>query len=120
MNNSRLVYSTETGRICPLCNKPISKCICKNKKSKSHIDNKIDGTIRIKREVKGRKGKTVTTIAGLAHNENKLKELAKQLKSRCGAGGAVKNGIIIIQGDHREKLQSELEKEGYKTKLAGG
>ena len=70
MGNVRLVYSTESGQICPPCGKPISDCICKKKKIKSEVGNKDDWVIRIQREVKGRKGKTVTTISGFRFNEN--------------------------------------------------
>ncbi len=120
MDDSRLVYSTETGSICPLCQKPVSECACKKKKSRSQTNIKIDGTIRIQREVKGRKGKTVTTVSGFQLDDNELKLLAAQLKRKCGTGGSVKDGIIIIQGDHRDALLSELKKQGYTAKLAGG
>jgi translation initiation factor 1 len=120
MDNSRLVYSTETGKICPSCRKPVSQCSCKKKNLKPQINIKYDGIIRIQREVKGRKGKTVTTISGFQIKTDELKNLASQLKRRCGTGGSVKDGIIIIQGDHREVLLSELKKQGYTAKLAGG
>ena len=120
MDNSRLIYSTETGSICPLCQKPVSECACKKKKSRSQTNIKIDGTIRILREVKGRKGKTVTTISAFQLADDELKSLAAQLKRKCGTGGSVKDGIIFIQGDHRDALLSELKKQGYTAKLAGG
>ena len=115
MDNSRLVYSTETGKICPTCQKPLSKCTCK-KKSKSQPNIKIDGIIRVQREVKGRKGKTVTTVSGFEINADELKNLAAQLKRRCGTGGSVKDGVIIIQGDHRDTLITELNARGFKAK----
>ncbi len=120
MDNSRLVYSTETGKICPLCQKPVSECTCKKKKSRSQTNIKIDGIIRVQREVKGRKGKTVTTVSGFQINADELKNLATHLKRRCGTGGSVKDGVIIIQGDHRDALLSELKKQGFKAKIAGG
>ena len=120
MSNSRLVYSTETGSICALCRKPVLKCTCKKKKSRSRTNIKIDGIIRIQREVKGRKGKTVTTVSGFQLDDNELKLLAAQLKRKCGTGGSVKDGIIIIQGDHRDSMLSELKKQGYTAKLSGG
>jgi len=101
-----LVYSTETGRI-----KPDAK------KASAPIG---DGIVRIKRETKGRKGKGVTTISGLELDEKELKVLAKTLKKLCGVGGSVKDFIIEIQGDHRDKLKAHLEKVGHKVKLAGG
>ena len=120
MDNSRLVYSTESGKICPSCQKSISECTCKKKKSRSQTNIKYDGIIRIQREVKGRKGKTVTTVFAFQLADDELKNLAVQLKRRCGTGGSVKDGVIIIQGDHRNTLITELKKQGYKVKLAGG
>ncbi len=118
MDNTRLVYSTEKGRICPSCQKLVSNCTCKKKKSKPQTNIKYDGIIRIRREVKGRKGKTVTTVSGFQLDVDELRSLAAQLKRRCGTGGSVKDGIIIIQGDHRETLLSELKKKEYTVKLA--
>jgi len=120
MDNSRLVYSTESGNICPSCQKPVSKCTCKKKKSRSQPNIKLDGIIRVQREVKGRKGKTVTTIAGFQIDDDKLKDLATQLKRRCGTGGSVKDGMILIQGDHRDTLIGELKSRGFQAKIAGG
>jgi translation initiation factor 1 len=120
MNNSRLVYTTETGRICPTCQQPVTKCTCKKKKSRSQQNIKIDGIIRVQREVKGRKGKTVTTISGVQLTDNELNNLATELKRRCGTGGSVKDGVIIIQGDHRDTLIAELKNRGFKAKIAGG
>jgi translation initiation factor 1 len=120
MNNSRLVYSTETGKTCPSCQKSVTDCNCKKKKSRSQANIKIDGIIRIQREVKGRKGKTVTTVSGFQINADELKNLATQLKRRCGSGGSVKDGIIIIQGDHRETLIAELKAKGFRAKISGG
>jgi translation initiation factor 1 len=120
MDNSRLVYSTESGKICPLCQKSISECTCKKKKPRSQTNIKYDGIIRIQREVKGRKGKTVITVSGFQINADELKNLATQLKRRCGTGGSVKDGVIIIQGDHRDTLITELKNRGYKAKIAGG
>lgn len=120
MDNSRLIYSTESGKICPTCQKPVSKFSCKKKKSNSQSNIKLDGIIRVQREVKGRKGKTVTTISGFQINEDELKDLATQLKRRCGTGGSVKDGLIIIQGDHRETLIVELKDREFKAKMAGG
>ncbi len=120
MDNSRLVYSTESGKICPSCQKPVSECTCKKKKSRSQTNIKYDGVIRIQREVKGRKGKTVTVVSGFQINAEELKNLATQLKRRCGTGGSVKDGVIIIQGDHRDTLITELKNRGFKAKIAGG
>jgi translation initiation factor 1 len=121
MDNNRLVYSTESGRICHSCKNPTGKCTCKKKKTtKKQSVYPNDGFVRIKREVKGRKGKTITAVFGVPLDDKKLKQFAKTLKSLCGTGGTVKDGVIIIQGDHRETLLNEITKEGYTVKLAGG
>jgi len=120
MNNSKLVYSTETGKICPACQKPVLKCSCNKKKSKTQTNIRYDGIIRVQREAKGRKGKTVTTASGFQLTVDELKLLAAQLKRRCGTGGSVKDGMIIIQGDHRSTLIAELTNRGFKAKVAGG
>ena len=121
MSNSRLVYSTETGGICPKCQSPISACKCKKQRPEPKSQIKSDGIIRIRREAKGRKGKTVTTITGFDLDNKALNLVAKQLKQHCGTGGSVKDGVVIIQGDHRDTIKSFLEGQGYKVvKLAGG
>ena len=118
--NSRLVYSTESGRICPVCGRPTKTCSCKGKKPKPQHKAESDGIIRIRREKKGRKGKTVTTISGFNDVKDDLQQIAKSLKGKCGTGGSIKDGIIIIQGDHRQTIRRELQKQGFQTKLAGG
>ena len=121
MDDSRLVYSTESGRICPSCGQPTTKCTCKKKKTvKKQSNFPNDGIVRIRREVKGRKGKTVTTVVGVPLNDKKLQQFAKTLKRLCGTGGTVKDGVIIIQGDHRDTLLKEIKQQGYTVKLAGG
>jgi len=120
MDNSRLVYSTESGKTCPLCHNPVSECTCKIKKPRSQTNIKYDGIIRIQREVKGRKGKTVTTVSAFQLADDELKNLAAQLKRHCGTGGSVKDGVIIIQGDHRDTLVTELKNRGYSVKISGG
>ncbi|MGH2457995.1 MAG: translation initiation factor [Chloroflexota bacterium] len=79
-----------------------------------------DGTVRLLRDRKGRGGKTVTLIAGVPGNPAALDELATTLKRFCGSGGGVKDGVIEIQGDHRERLAAKLAELGYKVKIAGG
>lgn len=124
MNDSRWVYSTQTGRICPHCGKPVSACTCRKqaaaRAAKPPADRCGDGIIRIQREVKGRRGKTVTTVFGLPLENEELQAFAAVLKRRCGAGGAVRDGVIMIQGDHRQTLLAEIRKHGYAVKLAGG
>lgn len=77
-------------------------------------------TVKLSRETAGRKGKGVTVVSELPLNEDALKELATQLKNKCGTGGTAKDGRIEIQGDHRDTLARELERLGYKVKRAGG
>ena len=78
------------------------------------------GRVRIGREVAGRGGKGVTVISGLPFDEVRLEELAARFKRLCGAGGAVKNGLIEIQGDHRDRLVAELCELGLDAKRSGG
>lgn len=118
-SNSRLVYSTEVGRMCPGCGKPVAGCLCKKMK-KDAPAVKSDGIVRVSRETKGRKGKGVSLVTGVPLGESALKELAKELKQLCGTGGSVKEGVIEIQGDHREKLVAALAARGYAVKKAGG
>lgn len=115
MSHSRPVYSTEHGRLCPGCGNPVANCSCKK-----NAPPPGDGTIRIRREVAGRGGKTVTTASGFQLEDAALKQLASELKRKCGVGGAARDGIIEIQGDQRETLAAELQKRGFKIKLAGG
>ncbi len=115
-DNARLVYSSESGRICPECSRPVAGCICRGKKGVAAGD----GTVRIRRETKGRGGKTVTVVTGIPLDEAGVKALAGELKRRCGSGGTSSAGIIEIQGDHRELLLAELARRGYRVKLAGG
>lgn len=114
-----LVYSTEHGDICPQCRAPKEACRCDEIADQARLEV-LDGIVRIRRETSGRKGKGVTTISGVPLAEKELKALAKELKKRCGTGGALKDGIIEIQGDHRQVLKEALEKKGFKVKLAGG
>ncbi len=114
-----LVYSTEHGAMCPECRKPQDACICDSLADQQRIEG-LDGIVRIRRETSGRKGKGVTTITGVPLAADELKSLSKKLKKVCGTGGALKDGVIEIQGDHRDKLKTVLEKEGFKVKLAGG
>jgi translation initiation factor 1 len=114
---SRVVYSTEKGRLCPRCSRPVSNCQCQKQQNNTITG---DGTIRILRETKGRKGKGVSLITGLPLTASELKKLAKEIKQRCGAGGAVKDGVVEIQSDQREKIQELLKQKGYDAKISGG
>jgi len=106
--NSRLVYSTDQGRIKPEKDTSASKAPAG------------DGIIRISRETKGRNGKGVTIVSGFAMNESELKAFAKKLKQLCGTGGTAKQDRIEIQGDQREKILEYLVAQGFNAKLAGG
>lgn len=117
-NDSELVYSTAEGRICPACNRPVHQCICSRIVGKQIIPG--DGVVRVSRETKGRRGKGVSVITGVPVSADELKRLAKELKRRCGCGGTVKEGVIEIQGDHRDVLVQELKNKGFTAKKAGG
>jgi len=121
---TRTVYTSGQGRICPDCSKPVDKCVCrrgkKKRKTPAAPPSKPDGIVRIGRSTKGRRGKGVTTVTGIPLAGDDLKEVAQTLKGKCGAGGTVKDGIIEIQGEHRETLQKALEAMGYTVKQSGG
>ena len=114
--NSRPVYSTDSGRLCPQCQRQLVKCVCGSAKpiAAGH------GVVRIWRETKDRGGKAVTVIAGIPEHPDTLKIICKQLKQRCGVGGTVKGNTIEIQGDQRTVCQAHLEKLGYQVKVSGG
>lgn len=112
-----LVFSTEGGRTCPGCRRPLDACVCRDR---SRPRQGGDGIVRLQRETKGRKGAGVTLVTGLPMSDAELVKLAKALKARCGVGGAVKDGVIELQGDQRDRLQPLLEAEGYQVKRAGG
>ena len=114
-NQSRPVYRTDGGRLCAQCQRKIGACVCGKDKPRSIGD----GIARIHKESKGRGGKIVTIIDGLPEEQKKMKELCKQLKRKCGAGGAVKGYVIEIQGDKRNICKNLLEDLGYSTKLSG-
>ena len=115
-NNNPLVYSSDSGRICPGCGKQQADCTCREKPPAPPGD----GVVRVGRETKGRKGKSVSIISGIPLEDKALAQLARRLKSRCGSGGTVKDGVIEIQGDHRDLLVEELKKEGFTAKSSGG
>ena len=121
-SDRRVVYSTEHGQL----DKPMSDRKRDKKKgcrdtSQSHIiKNPGKQGIRIRRESKGRGGRTVSIVDGLPLAEKKMKVLLKKLKGQLGTGGVLKNGVLEIQGEHRDKLIQLLEKEGFQAKLSGG
>ncbi len=114
------VYSTENGRLCPDCGQPVTDCRCAAEKASNRHEGYGDGVVRLRRETSGRKGKGVTLVDGLTGTEAELKKMAKVLKARCGSGGTVRNGIIEIQGDHRNTIRDHLADKGIRSKFAGG
>ncbi len=114
---SRLVYSTETGRACRDCGLPLAACSCKTAARSAPAG---DGNVRVSRQTKGRGGKSVTVVKGLALDSDALAGLGKQLRAGCGSGGTVKDGVIEIQGDHCAAVLAALLKLGHKAKQAGG
>ena len=113
-----LVYSTDLGRTCPRCRRSLGECRCEQRLAGKRPAG--DGIVRVGRQTKGRKGKGVTVVTGLPLADAELADLAKQLKKRCGSGGTVKEGVVEIQGDHRDFIVQELEDMGYKVRRSGG
>lgn len=120
-SNRRLVYSTDDGEISPPKDKKATptkgKPAPKKEAPKLAATNK---TVYVERDRKGRGGKTVTVISNLQLPEADLEALLKKLKGQVGAGGAVKEGNLEIQGDHRDKIIAYLQKEGHQVKQKGG
>ncbi len=112
-----LVYSTEAGRMCPTCRKPLAQCVCRRVSRPLPAG---DGVVRVQRESKGRGGKTVTVVKGVPLSEAGLVALGKQLRAACGSGGTAKDGVIEVQGDHVERVMDALRAQGYSVKRAGG
>ena len=101
----------------PPCRRPLSECMCK---AKAKAATAGDGVVRVSRQTKGRGGKSVTLIKGLALDSIALALLAKQLRAACGSGGTVKEGVIEVQGDHCELVVEALKKNGHNVKRSGG
>jgi translation initiation factor 1 len=78
------------------------------------------GRVKVRRETAGRRGKAVTTVSDVPLDDAGLKELAGRLKKRCGVGGSAKDGVIELQGDHRDAVVEVLRADGYDAVLAGG
>lgn len=112
-----LVYSTEAGRICPQCRRPVAQCVCR---AQARAQPAGDGVARVRLETKGRKGKGVTVVWGVPVDEAGLQQLGKQLKAACGTGGTVKDGQIEVQGDHVAQVMETLRQRGYQVRKAGG
>ncbi len=112
-----LVYSTDGGRMCPRCRQPVAQCRCAAADTAAPA---VDGIVRVSRQTKGRAGKGVTLVAGLALGAEDLAALGKRLRTACGAGGTVKNGVVEIQGDHCDAVIALLRAQGFTVKSAGG
>lgn len=119
-DRDRVVYSSEKGRVCALCGLPQKRCVCRANPRGTVLNAEGDGIARVSRSSKGRRGKTVTTISGLPGRAEELSELARDLKRLCGTGGAVKEGVIEIQGDRRDQIMEELARRKIPAKRAGG
>jgi translation initiation factor 1 len=111
-----LVYSTDAGRMCPACRQPVRSCRCSAVSSRPPSD----GIVRVAIQTKGRAGKGVTLVQGLALDDAALAAMGKQLKTACGSGGTVKDGVIEVQGDHRDRIVELLKTQGLVVKRAGG
>lgn len=111
-----LVYSTDGGRMCPACRRPVAQCACRQ----AQAAPVSDGIVRVLRETKGRGGKAVTVVRSVPVDATALVKLGQDLKAACGSGGTVKDGAIEVQGDHVEKIMGLLQARGFKVKRAGG
>jgi len=111
-----LVYSTEGGRMCPACRQPLAECRCNREAPRPAGD----GVVRVSRETQGRKGKGVTVVRGLPLDDAALADLGRRLKAACGSGGTVKDGIIEVQGEHRDRIVAFLQQQGLTVKRSGG
>jgi translation initiation factor 1 len=102
--------------MCPQCRQPQAQCSCRSAVQRPAGD----GIVRVSRQTKGRAGKGVTLVKGLDLDDAALIALGKQLKTACGSGGTVKEGVIEVQGDHVERVMELLKAQGHSAKRAGG
>ncbi len=109
-----LVYSTDSGRMCPVCRQAVNQCLCKAQTMAS-----TDGVVRVSLQTKGRGGKSVTLVKGLPLDAAALAAQGKQLRAACGSGGTVKDGVVEVQGDHVVAILAALQKQGYTVRRAG-
>jgi len=101
--------------MCPQCRRPLQACACGQAQAPQG-----DGVVRVSRESKGRGGKTVTLVRGVALAPDALAALGKRLRSACGSGGTLKDGVLEVQGDHAERVVNLLQQEGFVVKRSGG
>ena len=103
--------------MCPACRQPVAACRCAQRAKPSPA---VDGVARVTRERQGRGGKTVTVVRGLPLDAEALAMLGKRLRTACGTGGTVKDGVLEVQGDHADRVLALLLAEGHRAKRAGG
>jgi translation initiation factor 1 len=113
---AKIVYSTGIGTLCPNCRRAVRECVC----PKGAPGAAKPAIVRVGRETKGRAGRGVTTVSGLPLAQAELVELSAKLKRRCGSGGTLRDGVIEIQGEHRDAIVAELLKLGWQAKKSGG
>jgi translation initiation factor 1 len=122
-DDSRVVYVTGVGRVryCARCGAPEGTCACRATRVPSSAPREVrDGFVRVARDRRGRGGKTVTTISGVPGSDAERDALAQTLKKLVGSGGTVKDGVIELQGDVRDRVEGKLAELGYKVKRVGG
>jgi len=130
MSQNRVVYDSDIGRVdrCTSCGKRHDACRCASSQPKAAVRQgpptgpkaPADGIVRVSRDKKGRRGKTMTIVTGLPGGPAALSEVATTLKRLCGSGGTVSGDAVEIQGDHRDRVAAKLTELGHKVKLAGG
>ncbi len=103
--------------MCPACRRPQAACVCA---ALAAATRQGDGVVRVSRETSGRGGKAVTVIRGIARDDATLVAIGKRLRTACGCGGTVKDGVLEVQGDHRDRVVALLVQDGYTVKRAGG
>jgi translation initiation factor 1 len=116
MSNSRLVYSSDKGRVCPKCGWPVDNCQCSSTHARANeaVPNRVVAKLRM--EKKGRGGKTVTVVYGLPNNAEFLSTLCSELKRACGCGGSATDEGVELQGDLRDRVRAHLERKGFVVK----
>lgn len=114
-----VVYTSSVGRTCPRCSRPVASCTC-DRAAVTRAPARTDTFVRLALDRRDRRGKTVTVIEGVPLAAAELATLAADLKRQCGAGGSVGGARIEIQGDHRDRVEAELVRRGFRVKRSGG